>query len=82
MTAMEISAEARVATYDWQALAGELDTYGCAVLPKLLSSDECRTIAALYSDERHFRSHVVMARHGFGTVSYTHLRARYGLHWW
>ena len=52
------SAEARVAAYDWQALAGELDTYGCAVLPKLLSSEECRTIAALYADESHFRSHV------------------------
>ncbi len=26
------SAEARVAAYDWRALAGELDSYGCAVL--------------------------------------------------
>lgn len=31
------SAEARVATYDWKALAGQLDHYGCAVLSKLLS---------------------------------------------
>src|SRR5258708_19232459 len=60
------SAEARVATYDWQALAGELDNYGCAVLPKLLSPEECRTIAALYPEESHFPSHTHMARHGFG----------------
>jgi len=60
------SAEARVAAYDWQALAGELDNYGCAVLPKLLSPEECRTIAALYPEESHFRSHIHMARHGFG----------------
>ena len=60
------SAEARVAAYDWQALAGELDSYGCAVLPKLLWPAECHTIAALYSNESHFRSHIHMARHGFG----------------
>ena len=67
---MTASAEARVAAFDWRALAGELDWSGCAVLPKLLSSDECSTIAALYSDESHFRSHVYMARHGFGKGEY------------
>ena len=44
------SAEARVTAYDWDALAGDLDSYGCAVLPKLLSAEECRSIAALYPD--------------------------------
>jgi uncharacterized protein len=68
------SAEARVAAYDWKALACELDNYGCAVLPKLLSREECRTIAALYSDESHFRSHVNMARHGFGKGEYRYFR--------
>lgn len=68
------SAEARVAAYDWQALAGELDLYGCTVLPKLLSPDECRAIAALYPDESHFRSHVHMARHGFGKGEYRYFK--------
>ncbi len=53
--------EARVAVYDWQALAGELDKYGCAVLPKLLSPGECR-------------SHVHMARHGFGKGEYRYFK--------
>src|ERR1700742_3050361 len=69
-----MSAEARVAAYDWQALAGDLDNYGCAVLPKLLSSEECRTIAALYPDESHFRSHIHMARHGFGKGEYRYFK--------
>ena len=69
-----MSAEARVAAYDWRALAGELDNYGCAVLPKLLSPEECRAIAALYSDESHFRSHVIMARHGFGKGEYRYFK--------
>jgi hypothetical protein len=68
------SAEARVAAYDWQALAGELDSYGCAVLPKLLSPGECRQIAALYPDESHFRSHIHMARHGFGKGEYRYFK--------
>jgi len=60
----------RVARYDWTALGGELDAYGCAILDKLLSRDECEAIAALYPEERHFRSHIVMARHGFGKGEY------------
>jgi uncharacterized protein len=67
-------AEARVPAYDWQALAGDLGNYGCAVLPKLLSPEECRTIAALYPDERHFRSHIHMARHGFGRGEYRYFK--------
>src|ERR1700760_4070001 len=66
--------EARVATYDWQAVAGELDNYGCALPPKLLSPQECRAIAALYPDESQFRSHIHMARHGFGKGEYRYFK--------
>lgn len=68
------SAEARVAAYDWAAIAGELDGFGCAVLPGLLTPDECRGVAALYPDESHFRSHIVMARHGFGKGEYRYFK--------
>src|SRR3954468_16675344 len=46
-TAESGSAAARIAAYDWQALAGELDSWGSAVLPKLLSPQECSDLAAL-----------------------------------
>jgi uncharacterized protein len=68
------SAEARVVAYDWQALTSELDSYGCAVLPRLLSPEECGAIAGLYPDESHFRSHVIMARHGFGKGEYRYFK--------
>jgi hypothetical protein len=68
------SPEARIASYDWPALAGELDNYGCAVLRKLLSPQECHTMAALYPDESHFRSHIHMARHGFGKGEYRYFK--------
>jgi hypothetical protein len=57
------SAEERIGGYDWQALSTELSSYGCAVIDKLLTPDECREIAALYPHEEHFRSHIHMARH-------------------
>ncbi len=61
---------ARVDAIDWAQATGELDAQGCAVLKGLLSPDECRALAALYPDDRHFRSRIVMGRHGFGRGEY------------
>ena len=47
-----------------------LDAYGWAIFPKLLTSAECEAIAAMYVDDHRFRSHIVMARHGFGRGEY------------
>jgi uncharacterized protein len=69
-----LPAEARVDGYDWAALTAELDQVGAAVLPQLLGPEECRAIAALYPHEEHFRSHIVMARHGFGKGEYRYFR--------
>jgi hypothetical protein len=68
------SAEARIADQDWRTLTGELNAHGCAVMENLLAPDECAEIAALYPHEEHFRSHVVMARHGFGKGEYRYFR--------
>ena len=69
-----VPAETRVAAYDWPAFAGELYQFACAVLPKLLSPAECAAIAGLYPEEGHFRSHVHMARHGFGKGEYRYFK--------
>jgi hypothetical protein len=60
----------RVVDYEWPPITGHLDAHGWALLPKLLTPDGCAATAALYADERRFRSHVVMARHGFGRGEY------------
>jgi hypothetical protein len=60
----------RVDAIDWAQAANDLDAQGCAVLKGLLTADECRALAALYPDDRHFRSRVVMGRHGFGRGEY------------
>ncbi len=61
---------ARLAAIDWIEAANDLDAQGCAVLKELLSAEECRALAALYVDDAHFRSRVVMGRHGFGRGEY------------
>lgn len=59
-----------VTQLDWTAIGSDLDTQGCTVLPGVLSVEECAALAACYEDEAHFRSRVVMSRHGFGSGEY------------
>jgi len=56
--------------FDWTTIAGDLDAQGWARLPGLLDRAACDSIAALYGPGAVFRSHVVMARHGFGRGEY------------
>ena len=60
--------------YDWDETGTNLNGFGAAVLPNLLTPSECEDIAALYSDEKHFRSHIHMARHGFGRGEYRYFK--------
>ncbi len=59
-----------VARLDWAAVYEELDAHGAAVIRSILSPASCAAIAQAYVDDRHFRSRVVMARHGFGRGEY------------
>lgn len=68
------AAEKRLETYDWNAFASELSNYGCAVLKNILTPEECKEIASLYPHEEHFRSHIHMARHGFGKGEYRYFK--------
>jgi hypothetical protein len=61
---------ARVEAIDWGEIESELDAQGCAVIKGLISADESSALASLYSDDGHFRSRIVMSRHGFGRGEY------------
>jgi hypothetical protein len=62
--------EARIQAVDWAHTAADLDAHGWAMLEGLLSREECDAVAGLYEDGGRFRSHIVMARHGFGRGEY------------
>jgi hypothetical protein len=68
--ASRIGIEERVDAVDWTSASAHLDAHGWAMIEKMLGTGECCEIADLYGDDRHFRSRVVMARHGFGRGEY------------
>ena len=61
-------------TVSFDVVEADLDRQGWAILPKLVSQGECETLTSLYADEAHFRSRIVMARHGFGRGEYQYFR--------
>jgi len=65
----------RIARLDWVAIERALDERGYATIPSLVARDECARLAALYRDERRFRTRVDMARHRFGEGEYKYFSA-------
>ena len=55
---------------DWSAVHAALDRDGCALLPRLLDDGQCAALRGHYADSGHFRSRVIMQRHGFGRGEY------------
>jgi hypothetical protein len=64
----------RVDALDWAHIAQELDDDGYALLGEILAPEECDALAALYPEEEHFRSRVIMERCSFGRGEYKYFR--------
>ncbi|WP_372786240.1 2OG-Fe(II) oxygenase [Phenylobacterium sp.] len=60
----------RIAALPWDGVERDLDAHGAAMIPGLLSPDDCATVAGWYDDDALFRSRVIMSRHGFGRGEY------------
>jgi hypothetical protein len=58
---------------DWQRVEADLDAFGHATTGPLLSRTRCAALRDAYDQDDLFRSHVVMARHGFGRGEYKYL---------
>lgn len=67
----------RVAQGDWEAITAEVNDYGGALLPPLLTADETAEFRAMYDRDDLFRSTVDMGRHRFGEGEYRYLRTPY-----
>jgi hypothetical protein len=65
----------RVESADWAAVADEIDEYGGALLPKLLTPDETVEFRELYESDELFRSTINMGRHRFGEGQYRYFHA-------
>jgi uncharacterized protein len=62
------------AAIDWPAVAAALDERGYATAPALLTTEECRDLAALYHEDDSFRRRVVMQHHAYGRGEYKYFR--------
>ena len=67
----------RIETGDWDAIMAELDEYGGALLPQLLTAAETVQLRKLYDNDEHFRSTVNMGQYRFGEGEYRYLRTPY-----
>lgn len=55
---------------DWRALERALDETGWVATQPVIAAADCGALAALWRDERAFRSRVEMARHRYGSGEY------------
>jgi hypothetical protein len=70
------TAATRLGAHEWTEIDAHLDAHGWALIPGLLDRGTCTQVAALYDEPaERFRSHVVMARHGFGRGEYKYFAA-------
>ena len=60
----------RVDSGNWQDITAELDSYGGALLPQLLTPGEAEQIRGLYDQAGRFRSTINMGRYRFGEGEY------------
>jgi hypothetical protein len=60
----------RIDALDWPSIGRELDAEGAALIPRLLTAEECDEAIRLYGQADAFRKQVDMARHAFGQGEY------------
>jgi uncharacterized protein len=67
----------RVDAADWATVTAEIDEYGGALLPQLLTPTEAEQIREMYGHDELFRSTINMGRHRFGEGQYKYFAAPY-----
>ncbi len=67
----------RVEAADWTAITDEVNEYGGALLPPLLTAAETVRLRDLYDEDGMFRSTVNMGRYRFGEGEYRYFRSPY-----
>lgn len=60
----------RIKDTEWDSLTESMHQNGYAIIPQLLSDDECNILTSNYDQPEQYRKTVVMARHRFGLGEY------------
>lgn len=64
----------RIESLNWSLHAESLHEKGYAVLPKILSDEECNQLATSYEDNSFYRSTINMKRYQFGSGEYKYFK--------
>src|SRR5215468_10720347 len=64
----------RANAIDWENAAKQLSENGYALTGPLFAPEECHALVEHFSQEKYFRSHVVMERYRFGKGDYKYFR--------
>ena len=67
----------RVDSGDWKAITAEVNEYGGAVLPQLLTAGETAQLRELYGQDHLFRSTITMGQYRFGEGRYRYFTTPY-----
>jgi hypothetical protein len=67
----------RVDSGDWDATTAEVNDFGGALLPRLLTKADAEKIRGLYPDDHLFRSTIDMRRYRFGEGEYRYFQQPY-----
>jgi len=67
----------RVNSGDWNAITAEVNDFGGALLPRLLTKTEAEEIRGLYPDDHLFRATIDMRRYRFGEGEYRYFQQPY-----
>ena len=67
----------RVDSGDWDAITTEINDFGGALLPRLLTKAEAEKIRGLYPDDHLFRATIDMRRYRFGEGEYRYFQQPY-----
>jgi hypothetical protein len=67
----------RVDAGDWDAIAADVNDFGGALLPRLLTTTEARRLRKLYAEDDLFRATIDMKPRRYGSGQYRYLRFPY-----
>lgn len=59
-----------IAGINWSSVGRQVNAEGFAVVPEILSREQCDMLVSLYDDAPRFRSRIVMERYAFGRGEY------------
>jgi hypothetical protein len=74
---MTASLADRVRAADWDAVTTDINAYGGALLPRLLTAEQTVQLQELYDEPELFRSTIDMARYRFGEGQYRYFDSPY-----